>query len=397
MSPTFLIVHCCKSDPTWPYLYEPVVSTLQLGVKRAASGWKVETLLLQEIQSAASMPRALIKLTHPDVVVCVGPLGCPSMPWSYLHDRGVLTVYYQTEPLHTCASIPVNEIWDFSWHNIETCAKTALNGCHDRPAVTTERCGEGYCMECMGFPLGSPTWTWPDSQRACLSLPIPTHTGLCKRKVAMRYVPLGALNESFAPPFAHQQESVRSLTFVGMSRYRDGKCWDQLRQQLPEGSNLALTDNVWSHDAFQRVLNSPSIFLNVHKSVVKGSHHWNASCGDHHNPVTFRFAKLLNSGALLISEKCNQRDELEFADLVNFTRFSNLGHKFARLQRLTRAQRHELAVRRRNTFAERFAPEKVFLRAGITELLHRRSADDSQTVRPLPIDNHDGYQLEPLQ
>jgi len=43
-----------------------------------------------------------------------------SQPWMGLQKRGVWRIWYQTEPTHTYlfSRVKVDEIWDFSYHNI---------------------------------------------------------------------------------------------------------------------------------------------------------------------------------------------------------------------------------------------------------------------------------------
>jgi len=57
-----------------------------------------------------------------DVFVWVGQLGQIEIPWKQLQARGVFTIYYQTEPREACdlhRSDGIDEVWDYSWHNIE--------------------------------------------------------------------------------------------------------------------------------------------------------------------------------------------------------------------------------------------------------------------------------------
>lgn len=57
-----------------------------------------------------------------DVFVWVGQLGQIEIPWKQMQARGVFTIYYQTEPREACdlhRADGIDEVWDYSWHNIE--------------------------------------------------------------------------------------------------------------------------------------------------------------------------------------------------------------------------------------------------------------------------------------
>lgn len=66
-----------------------------------------------------------------DVFVWVGQLGQIEVPWQSLQARGVFTVYYQTEPREGCdlhGPDGIDEVWDYSWHNIEVGVKRSMGG-----------------------------------------------------------------------------------------------------------------------------------------------------------------------------------------------------------------------------------------------------------------------------
>ena len=426
-APTFLVVHCCQMDASWQYIYAPVVGTLVKGVAEAMPRWKVHTLLLRNLSSAPLQLEEMEHLEWPDVAVCIGPLGCPSMPMHALRSRSVLTVHYQTEPLHLCSPLfhSVDEVWDFSWHNIATCAASQSPGrmCAPEARVRNSDC-LGTCASASGSACGSASGSAcaPSWNRSVLACTLVYTTKRCTSKV-MRYVPLGALNSTRGAStyrIASRQPASSArpaqLVFLGQSRYRADSCLSQLRGQLrasyDRSSEVVTRNDVWSDAAYHRLLESSPIFVNLHKSVPRPgmwyafvrvifSHHTHlrtpssvsshreAKCGDSHNPVTFRFAKLLSEGALLISERCDARDEAELHGLVTFARFDDIGVHFARMMRLGDTERSQLASQAQRRFFERFAPADIVRRAGITSLLGARAPHSSgQQARHHPASIH---------
>jgi hypothetical protein len=79
--PTFLVVHCCASDRSRQYLFEPVVTTLLVGAELAAVGWTVQDVMLANVTRAAAFPEKIARLTARDIIVCVGLIGCATQPW----------------------------------------------------------------------------------------------------------------------------------------------------------------------------------------------------------------------------------------------------------------------------------------------------------------------------
>ena len=44
-------------------------------------------------------------------------------PWLQLREAGVRTVFYNTEPMDWCVRSGPDEVWDYSWHNIDGCRR----------------------------------------------------------------------------------------------------------------------------------------------------------------------------------------------------------------------------------------------------------------------------------
>ena len=138
-----------------------------------------------------------------DIFVWIGPVGSEVPNWRAMRQAGVRTVYFQTEPTDTCsfANTDPDELWEFSWHNFDSCAPRL-------PAGTT-----------------------------------------------LRYVPLGyseppaaALSAPTIDPPAEGHE----LTFFGFPYYIAGRkrCYERLNRAL--GPALNATWSNWSPDDFER-------------------------------------------------------------------------------------------------------------------------------------------------
>ena len=386
-APTLLVVYCCSNDRTWPYIYAPVVNTLVEGVRRLATTWDVRTLIIPVLDRAyvflSQESNDLRQLKWPDVAVCVGPLGCPSMPYTELRSRGVLTAYYQTEPMHSCTRLlaAVDEVWDFSWHNLRVCRRDTHGACSTfRPKYAPDslrivnasvRPKDMRCQGGCNFDSDDGTnchATWKGHELACAHV---QQQG--KHCATLRYVPLGALNHTLTTRPLTAIRPTNMLSFLGQPRYRDKKCWHQLQAQLNKHNASLITHNdVWDDVAYFQLLGSTTVFINLHKSVVQGSANWAPICGDSHNPATFRFAKLLNVGAILISERCYPADEAEFHGLVSFVDFDSIGNEFARLRDMDVSERMAMAHHRRVKFFGRFDPALIMKRAGIASMLAAR-------------------------
>ena len=342
-------------DRTWPYMFEPVVSTLLEGARKTLSGFDVQEVLLP----TPVINSSFLKLfTYGDVAVCVGPLVCPRLEWNTLKRHHVRTIYFQTEPTHRCLHFHgVDEVWDFSWHNIEACRLRSA-------CTTADPCVDQGCMRCAGHAvLEGPAWqASTTTRRACAII----GDSACGKQFVLRYVPLGALNNT---PVAQHLDTIDSLTFLGNAHYRDDGCWRRIQAHMPHNTTLAIHSNIWSNTAFAQLLGSHQVFVNVHKSVKRAANDWETYCGDAHNPATFRFAKLLNAHALLISERCDRLDEAEFSDLVTFSDFESIGGEFERLRRLNVIERRARANKISAEFISRFDPGAIFVRAGIVESL----------------------------
>ena len=79
----------------YQFMYSPVIETLRAGFLHATPHVGLRS-------SVGSAPWEAEHLKRGDVYVHVGPLGHELVPWHELKRRGVVTVYYQTEPVKAC-------------------------------------------------------------------------------------------------------------------------------------------------------------------------------------------------------------------------------------------------------------------------------------------------------
>ena len=263
------------------FMYEPVRSTLVSGFsdlpQRVIS--KIGTPNLVHGHGVNALFRKKADLVNGlktgDIFLWIGPVGSNAPPWRKLRERGVRTIYYQTEPFDGCqlSGSQSDEVWEFSWHNIDACGP-----------------------------------------RLRLDPPL-----------TLRYVPLGynappaaessGSSSASAPPVTDGTEKA-DLLFLGYPFYKSGRtrCYDRLRQKL--GGRLNSTWSLWDSNAFSSwwvSVGSRAIHLNLHKS-----------CESSHNPVVFRTSLLLSRGASVISEHSYAKDEAEYNGLVHFAKVEQL-------------------------------------------------------------------------
>lgn len=303
---TFWIVYCCSFDSTWSFLFQPVVDTLLHGVMTSTLDWNVTSYLLQKTSRIEIVKELTNRVSSYDVVVCVGNIIHHEFPYDFLKKQNVYTVFYQTEPIHHCPHSNADEMWQFSWHNIDA----------------------------------------------------------CKNKVNIqRYVPLGYVPRKMS--FMHTR-NISHLNFLGNIKYRRKDCLEYIQSHVK--GELNIMSNVWSARTFQKMLETEEVFLNIHKSMKNKN--WNDSCDDAHNPVTFRVPLLLNTGALIISQKSYKADENQYKDMVSFVAFEDIGKEYNYFKSLSVSERQVLATRRHALFAKTFMPSKIFNESGVTNLLH---------------------------
>jgi len=331
------------------FMYEPVGRTIERGLR--SSGFEVEliteavTEMFDEDQDlyvsvsgtwpsrdsaniwgGRQLPR---QVKRGDILVWIGEVGLPSVDWAALRDLGLYLIYYQSEPRDHCQlnSTTVDEMWDFSAANVRNCAGA------------------------------------PDAPR-------------------MRYIPLAWRDEAPQLPektLALKRDLPTRLVFYGGITHGRQQCWEALGR-LPMKNRpgymrdyINATYNVWDNDRFTALLNETSVFriwLNLHKDCDPSSDAIHPA-GGNPVPVTWRNPILLNSGGLILSQRCDHDDEHEFRGLLTFADHSMEGIRdgFEQLSALPASQRVRMAVQREKAFHDRFDAADIFRRANVTREL----------------------------
>jgi len=299
-------------------MYRPLVQTLIAGASATIanrSHWQVKSHVVPylspaEVNATTSRTRwaALAALRARDIFVWIGIASSTAVPFKKLQERGVLTVYYQTEP-HSeswpCeAPATVDEVWDYSRRNI------------------------ALCVANMSHRSNRPTF---------------------------RYVPPGLLDE--APPA--QQHLSATLAFLGATLFGNrSSCWQWLAARL--GKRLRRVNGTWTRAQAARVGRQHGIYLNLHKSCG----------GEATQPLeSFRFSQLLSSSAIVVSEPCAEIDEAEYRGMALFAPLSAIPATFEKLANLTRNERRRLAHSHAQAFAHKFTPAALFSSAGVGALI----------------------------
>jgi len=328
------------------YIHQQPMLTLELGI-RAYTRAKVEVTVLWQVGTSANASHQLAARVHDalraarrfsqHVIIYYGFLR------SYDENRrlvqelrapNVRIVQYQTEPLEAATACKLAR------RNMDKCWVAGVaQGSHD-------------------------VWDYSPGNLRNLRAAVGKRT-----RRTFRYVPLGALPDEAARPQAvHTAERPR-LTFFGQTKWYPSRraLWSNITRALGERAQLVyyafddtqfarlITDGWAGPEKSRESVPPSSIFLNMHKYAPE----YGAA------PVTFRAAKLLDAGALIISVRCHPEDESEFHGLVDFVDEADVVPAFTRLADLSNVSRHALAARRRAMFRRRFTPRKIFERAGI--------------------------------
>eukprot|EP00965_Chrysotila_dentata_P151911 5019616-Pleurochrysis_carterae.AAC.5 len=255
---------------------------------------------------------AVHNLTENDLFIWVAKLGHEHIPWTWLSEHQVHTVYFSVDPRDSespCEVVGNNnikEVWDYSLYNIKTCRDHRLK--YNRN-----------------------------------NLPV------------FRYLPPGAIESSAVAD--HQQPA--HLAFMGHVKFGSRlKCWGFLKSRL--GPHLVNLNGVWTPSAFEALVKGNGIHLNLHKRC---------------DPIeprpleTFRLSTLLSAQALIISERADVADEEPYAGLVTFATVRGIQEEFDVLANMSKWARRELSRARAANFQRRFAPGRLLQNAGIGQLL----------------------------
>lgn len=310
------------------YMYKPVMDTLIEGfsfVPPTLGHVKV----LQGVGVGVTPTNATISpafaraVAAADVFVFVGIVERELVPWEALGKRGVLRIYYHTEPITTPSWVFTfaDETWHYSQTNV---AKTGL---------------------------------WPKAFRNHLT---DMHLYTRWTQVATRrhrYVPPGALVADYQPrlPDSAFDAEATEIVFFG----KTGGKFDS-RATCPYFANpefpITVYHSVWDDKTLADVLNTAGfLFLNTHRD-----------CNNPELPLeSLRVAKILNSGGIVISEHTNPLDEAAFHGIVEFGNVSAVFEIFAALRDAPPDVRRAAAQARTAKFRRRFSAPRIFAEAQV--------------------------------
>ena len=283
-----------------PYFDEGLIRTLELGFE-AAQGINVTRGFFHSSQR--NSPRSVPKgIGAGDIFIFVG-MFTREIGWSQMGHLGVRRVFFQTEPVDNCSSpagLPI-----------------------ERRALIVE------------------IWDFSEHNlEKCRILPY---------RPVLRHVPLGYIEG--AAQASKPRNGTGPLFFFG-NHLEPGRrrCCRALRLQL-RAHNFVHRFDVFNDASFvSKVLNNYNVFVNIHKV-----------CGDPHSPVTFRAAKILNAGKLLISERAHPHDEKQYDGVILFV--DNITAAYRRI--VADGDWQARAAVGVAAFRRRFQPVDLFERAGI--------------------------------
>lgn len=294
----------------YAYLFEPFTATLRKGVE-AVRGANCAALVhaIVPVTSNEAALRSLVAsdMGPGDLFVQLGPYGLDAVPWRPIADKGVRTVYYQTEPLRFCFSArnrPILEIWDYSRCNMRLCDGMAKASAHVR-----------------------------------------------------RHVPAGVVRS----PLAHHAKTPPPLVFLtGTLTHSRRECVARLTEALG-GDHLVVEQGTWSDSALGELVERQSIFLNLHRECLS-THPCLA--------LEPRVVKMLNSGALVVSQH-SVEDEPLYVRVpgVVFANLSEIPEAYRRFVALSAEERSNIARISREAMAQDMSPESIFRRSGLDAVI----------------------------
>ncbi|KAL1523398.1 hypothetical protein AB1Y20_018340 [Prymnesium parvum] len=325
-SPACHIWHGERPDGRLGFMYALIVATLRASC--ATSVRSVRSQSLAHAANASALLPAALALRRGDLFVWVGPKQHAAPPWALLRARGVVRLYYNTEPLPYGCLVPplrrplrralpspplVDEVLDYSLANIETCAARA-----DAP------------------PL--------------------------------RHLPPGwgeGWGEGGMPPPPRGAARAAQALFLGDVRLEErAACFAGLRALVRP------VNDVWNRTAFAALFSrGVTVVVNVHKRCLQE---------ERTQPFeAVRAAQVLSAGGILVSQRAHPRDEAAYAGLVDFHPLAQLPRAIEQL--LATPHLSRLAASRAREFALRFAPAASFHAAAVP-----RAGGAAACTRTLP-------------
>ena len=160
--------------------------------------------------------------------------------------------------------------------------------------------------------------------------------------VVARYVPPGAVGA--LSPFANLSV-VDHLSFLGSVGPQTWRwfCMNRLRRQ-GKHPLIKIENQVWTVAANAIVMNRASTFMSLSQRF---------SCDPRRKPPptetgldTFRVAHLLGHRALIIGHHTDLLDEQEYAGMMSFSRFADIGAEWERIRAMSLTEREALANER---------------------------------------------------
>lgn len=232
------------------------------------------------------------------------------VPWIKLKEKGIYIIYYQTEPLGSGMSHPyehLNEVWDYSCYNIMHFKK---KNSRITDNLKYRFVPPGYfCNECVQY----------------------------KSKKDNKIVLFGS------PKWRKSSWKIVTECFIN----------ENLENRL-----IAIY-NVWDEEKYISFIQESfvsGIFINILKP----------GCGNILTSV--RFSKLLSSKAIIISERCQEIDEVKYQGIVDFVDLKNIVFKCKEYLKMTAEERKTIANKRFQLFKNRFSSKNIFYNANIQNL-----------------------------
>ncbi|KAL3902215.1 MAG: hypothetical protein SGPRY_012169 [Prymnesium sp.] len=185
----------------------------------------------------------------------------------------------------------------------------------------------------------------------------------------VRYVPPGFVQ--WLPRPIELESAPRAISFVGgldpnyAHRIRSVEMVE--RALAGNGARMLRFNSAWSIGRWGEALRRASFVLNIEKFEKS------------HDCSTLRFAPMLSSGAVVISEPCEDVEDVrEWSDYVFFEKVEHMAQRFETLWR-TRSNLSRIAVE----FRKRFAPADILRRAGVDVLLNELAHNHSLWARSM--------------
>ena len=234
------------------------------------------------------------------IFVFVGIVNLDSVPWKILKSKNIYNIYYQTEPISSIYidTTYIDVIWDYSFNNIEK-YETMLNNTH------------------------------------------------------IRYIPCAYSKKE---PINYKSKNHVKLIFFGKVFDDRISFWKYLKASSSLlKNNLEEIYNIWNENVFENFLKKKfvGVFINIHKNQ-------NIHKTLDYPLESFRISKLLNSKILILSTRCNEKDEEMYRDLVTFCDTDQIENEYKLLLNMSPLKRQELADNRYNIFKNRFSIKTIF-------------------------------------